>query len=77
MTITSIFADAYAYNLKELATKDDLAQSINLLRTDLKADIGLLRAEMNGQFKLVNWMLGALIPLVVAILVRLFFIPVR
>ena len=58
----AFFADALAVNLKDLVTKDDLKQAIDLLR-----------ADMNGQFTLMKWMVGALIPLVIGVLVRLLF----
>ena len=51
------------------ATKDDLKQAIDLLR----AEMGLLRSDMNGQFTRLKWMIGALIPLVIGVLVRLLF----
>ncbi len=58
----AVLADALAVNLKDLVTKDDLKQVVDLLR-----------ADMNGQFTLLKWMVGALIPLVIGVLVRLLF----
>ena len=58
----AVLADALAVNLKELVTKDELKQAIELLR-----------ADMNGNFMLLKWMVGALIPLVIGVLVRLLF----
>ena len=57
-----VLADALAVNFKDLAAKDDLKQAIDLLRADI-----------NGQFTLLKWMVGALIPLVIGVLVRLLF----
>ena len=68
----AVLADALAVNLKDLVTKDDLKQVVDLLH----ADMGLLRADMNGQFTLLKWMVGALIPLVIGVLVRLLFFRV-
>lgn len=58
----TVLADALAFNLKELVTKDELKQSIDLLR-----------ADMNANFTLLKWMVGSLIPLVVGVLIRLLF----
>jgi hypothetical protein len=58
----AVLADAIAVNLKDLVTKDELKQAIDLLR-----------ADMNANFMLVKWMVGALIPLVIGVLVRLLF----
>ena len=58
----AVLAGALAVNFKDLAAKDDLKQAI-----------GLLRADINGQFTLLKWMVGALIPLVIGVLVRLLF----
>lgn len=46
----------------ELIRKDELKQSIDLLR-----------ADMNANFTLLKWMVGSLIPLVVGVLIRLLF----
>jgi hypothetical protein len=58
----AVLADALAFNLRDLVTKDDLKQSMDLLRADL-----------NANFTLLKWMVGALVPLVVGVLVRLLF----
>lgn len=58
----TVLADALAFNLKELVTKDELKQAIDLLC-----------ADMNANFTLLKWMVGALIPLVIGVLVRLLF----
>jgi hypothetical protein len=58
----SVLADALAINLKDLVTRDDLKQAMDILR-----------ADMNGQFTLLKWIVGALIPLVIGVLVRLLF----
>lgn len=58
----AVLADALAFNLKELVTKDELKQSIDLLR-----------ADMNANFTLLKWMVGSLIPLVIGVLIRLLF----
>ena len=58
----AVLADALAVNLEDLVTKDELKQAIDLLR-----------ADMNGHFTLLKWMVGALIPLVIGVLVRLLF----
>ena len=62
-----------AVNLKDLVTKDDLATT----KRDLEQSIELLRADMNGQFKLLHWMGGVLMAGCVAVLVRLLFFPIR
>ncbi len=58
----AVLADALAVNFKDLVTKDALKQAIDLLR-----------ADMNANFTLLKWMIGALIPLVIGVLVRLLF----
>ena len=58
----AVLADALAVNFKDLVTKDELKQAVDLLR-----------ADMNGNFTLLKWMVGALIPLVIGVLVRLLF----
>ena len=63
---SAVLADALAVNLKDLVTRDDLKQAIDLLR-----------ADMNGQFTLLKWMVGALIPLVIGVLVRLLFFRIQ
>ena len=65
----TILADALSFNLRDLVTKDDLKQAIDLLR----ADMNLLRADTNANFALLKWMVGALVPLVIGVLVRLLF----
>ena len=69
----AVLADALAVNLKDLVTKDDLKQAIDLLRADMNAKF----ADMNGQFKLLHWMGGVLMAGCVAVLVRLLFFPIR
>lgn len=72
----AVLADALAVNLRDLVTKDDLKQAMDLLRAEmdlLRAEMGLLRADTNGQFAHLKWMIGALIPLVIGVLVRLLF----
>ena len=66
-------ADALSVNLKDLVTKDDLAAT----KRDLEQSIELLRSDMNGQFKLLHWMGGVLMTVCVAVLVRLLFFPIR
>ena len=58
----AVLADALAVNFKDLVTKDELKQAVDLLR-----------ADMNANFTLLKWMIGALIPLAIGVLVRLLF----
>jgi hypothetical protein len=58
----SALADALAVNLKDLVTKDDLRSTEQ--RLDAKID-------------LLKWMVGVLIALTSAVLVRLLFFPIR
>ena len=58
----AVLAVALAVNFKDLVPKDELKQAVDLLR-----------ADMNGNFTLLKWMVGALIPLVIGVLVRLLF----
>jgi hypothetical protein len=51
-----------ASTLKDVVMKDELKQAIDLLR-----------ADMNANFTLLKWMVGALLPLVIGVLVRLLF----
>ena len=76
----TVLSDALAVNLKDLATKDDLRTTeerlnarIDMTEQRLNGPIELLRAEMSGQFKLLYWMGGIGITLIVGVLVRLFF----
>lgn len=62
------FSEVIQLNLKELVTKDDLRRDLAELKADLKHDI----AELRGEMKLMRWMLGAVIGLLVSIVVRLF-----
>ena len=77
--------------IQDLATKIDvenLRQEMKgefaLVRQEMKSDSSLLRQEMknidarlDGHLTLIKWMLGILIPAVLAIVIRIFFFPVR
>jgi hypothetical protein len=52
-----------------LATKAD----INVLRTELKADILQVKTELSGQITLLRWMLGFVLAGIVSIVFKLFF----
>jgi hypothetical protein len=69
----AVLADAFSVNLKELVTKDDLRQALGETEQRLNAKIDLVRSDLGGQITLVRWMLGVVISIGVAILVRLFF----
>ncbi len=73
----AVLADALAVNFKELVTKDDLRETeqrldarIDLVRTELTA-------KFDGEIKLLKWMIGLCVSLLTAVLVRLFFFPIR
>ena len=79
-------AEVLQSNLKDLVTKDDLKYALTELRTELKNEIVLLRTEFSHQLreseqrqssdsKLIKWMIGFLIPVCVAVAVRMFFFP--
>ena len=66
--------------------RTELKNEIGSLRTELKNDIALLRTESSHQLreseqrqssdsKLIKWMIGFLIPVCVAVAVRMFFFP--
>ncbi len=73
----AVLAEALAVNFKELVTKDDLSQALRETEQRLNAKIDLVRTELDakfdGEIKLLKWMVGLCISLLIAVLVRLFF----
>src|SRR5205823_3940830 len=67
----SFMADALAVNLKDFATKDDLTNALGATEQRLDAKIDVLRAEMDGRFTLLKWMVGVSITLSLATLALL------
>jgi len=74
------FAEIIQINFKDLVTKDDLHRDMAELKAELKHEIAETKSELKrdisdlrGEMKVMRWMLGAIIGLLVPILIRLFF----
>ena len=48
---TNVLAEALSVNFKDLVTKDDLKQAIDLLRSDMNG-------KFDGQILFLKWMVG-------------------
>lgn len=75
-------AEIFNANLGELATKRDLNElgaatkrDLNELETANKRDLKELELKINGELKLVKWMLGLLLAGVLSLVLKAFFIP--
>ena len=75
-------ADGLAESLREdYVTREHFGQGLTVLRSDmnsrfdtLRADMNTLRADVEGRFRLLYWMLGFNMALTVGVLGRLLFV---
>jgi hypothetical protein len=65
--IAEVMRDVSLESQKGLATKEDLMQ--------LKSDLRQLKTEIDGELKLIKWMLGILIAGVISLVLKAFFMP--
>jgi hypothetical protein len=65
--IAEVMRDLSLESQKGLATKEDLMQ--------LKSDLRQLKTEIDGELKLIKWMLGILIAGVISLVLKAFFMP--
>jgi len=63
--IAEVMRDVSLESQKGLATKEDLMQ--------LKSDLRQLKTEIDGELKLIKWMLGILIAGVISLVLKAFF----